>query len=270
MRLLVENRSHQDLIPALNRAEAVLAHERVAETASRLSGIGQAMSRDGQKQQSLLYLRAAAEMRAAAIDFHWLGSTLAQLGKPEEAIPFLEKAVALRGLPQDYEWLGDARAEIESKECWFCGEHAPDTASVVTVHMHKVTSKTPAFGGGWSWRWNNMDVAVPCCTDCKLAHVSRNEGRLNKAGYVGAVLGALAGLLGILAGGLVIFTVPVGLVAGLFVARALAKGSMPPPRGKSESAKLQFPAVQRRLAEGWMVGKEPAEVTLAKARSSSR
>jgi len=260
MRLLVENKSHPETITALNRAETVLAHEGVAEVAARLAKIGQSLSRDGQKEHSLLYLRAAVELRATAIDFHWLGSTLVQLGKPEEAIPFLEKAVAMRDNPQDQEWLDDARAEIETRSCWFCGQHPPDAAATVPVSMHKVTSKTPIYRGtqyGTHYQWRKSTVAVPRCPACQKEHVHGYDS-VNKAGYIGLAIGIVFGVAAFFVNAwLGVIAIQAGPVVGLLVARTIAKDNMPPITSKSISEKSHFPAVKRLLADGWQFGDKP-------------
>jgi len=264
MRLLVKHRSSPEVVADLNRAESILVHETAPDAANRFSRIGRAMSGDSQEAASLPYLRAALEMRGNAMDCHWLGATLVALDRDEEALPFLERAMSLHATDRDAMWIESTRAKIESRTCWFCGQHAGEKSSVVIVPMHKITGVTPLISHtGWqphvhgtNTKRKQSRVEVPRCSSCQQEH-KRGYADINRAGYIGAAIGAAVGLLGLFAGVLVFFTVMVGLVGGFFAGQAIAQHRRPPRLGKPESEKNSFPAVKRLLAGGWQFGEKP-------------
>lgn len=260
MRRLVEYKTHIDVMAALNRAEARLSQESIAQTVDRLARIGRKLSNAGDEVESLPYLQAAVEIRGGGLDCHWLGATLVELDRAEEALPHLRRAKSLRRCENDDVWLERALAKLESRTCWFCEKGCPHENSAVSVPMYRITNETPIFGNGQygtHYEWQTNRVVVPRCAVCQTEH-ALSYAPVNRAGYIGAAIG--------LALGLVSFTINVwlgliGIWAGpalcLLAARSLVGERTPPQNGKPLYAKYEHPRVRRLCAAGWRYGDKP-------------
>lgn len=147
---------------------------------------------------------------------------------------------------------------LEHTRCWFCQQRAVDAKAIVSVGVHRDVTHEEV-SGGTQVRWRHASVSVPRCSYCKSAHARYTTFKI-----LGLVLGPLVGIAGCInttsqanmAIGLITMAMAIasGVGISIGIARLSTKGVKP------ESAKLQFFAVTKALADGWKLGESPPNV----------
>ena len=152
------------------------------------------------------------------------------------------------------------KKNMEYATCWFCGKRPSEDRAVVEVKMYGNVMNTPTWSGV-EVRWQQGTIIVPRCAGCKSAHDHKNSFET-----WGKVVGVLLGLLGI--GGCMavsddwslffgIFFIGLG-VGAYYLIKAAGEGL---PEGiKPLGSANEFPAVKKRVSEGWGIGAKPPGV----------
>jgi len=171
--------------------------------------------------------------------------------------------------------VGAAPEVSPSALCWFCQSRQSNPPDAATVKMHANVMRQ-----GNHVQWSQLEVIVPRCGACKVAH-----DKVSRATSIGLLLGLIVSvpivisiwtalfpsgydgpvLIPLWLGGWVLYLVPFIIVALPIAFAGAAIGGLFLPKGTNgEETKTSFPAVQSKIIEGWIVGKKP------KLRNSGR
>jgi len=172
----------------------------------------------------------------------------------EAALPLLQQAFEIAASP-------DLRGQIESEieivkhnilfkneyeTCWFCKQQPADAAAAVNVNMHG-----DVHNDGFRVSWRHGTIAVPRCQRCKKVH-----GRKKTIVWVTVLLAIfLAVMLGLVFNALTGFiTFVLVLIMGLSIGPHVKRSNIKP-----QKYKMEFPAVQQRVTQGWREGNKPPQ-----------
>jgi len=157
-----------------------------------------------------------------------------------------------------------AEKNMEYNTCWFCGKRPAEDKAAAEVKMYGNVTRTPTWNRV-EIRWQQCTIVVPRCAGCKSAHEHKETW--------GGVVGILLGLLGLLGMGVGIafsdedWAPFLGMIGIIFIGLGVgadhwikAAGGGLPEGIKPLGSANEFPAVKKKVSEGWGFGEKPPDV----------
>jgi hypothetical protein len=135
--------------------------------------------------------------------------------------------------------------------CFFCGTRKPEAGKEVEVKLHGNVQHL-----GVRVTWNQLTMKVPRCGTCK-SRDNRGTGWATLAFLVTAISGFVSCGMGPDDDGAAAIGIA-GVIAGGIAAAVVNNFSLAGSKPSTQASK--FPAVQRKIAEGWAFGDKPQGV----------
>jgi hypothetical protein len=211
-------------------------------------------------QAKIVRDRAASAIRKISIDLH------NDHDEKQMALGLLEIADAISGLAGLKDNIDKDRETIKKNieheqknpvnNCWYCKKAIKNQDSSLREKVHQVTRVEQLFRGKRT-HYQHMEITIPRCVECELAHKKISKKYLTIGGIGGAITGVIiAAWLDWGTAGYIIGAIIAGL-AGLTIFDEVAKGRSN-DEVKPVNYKKEFPPYQELLADGWKPGGSPS------------